>query len=111
MGNNFTLSHNTFSHNQSSVLRQFNINKQHLVENLHEESIAAPLTVNDHMLTNNLTPMNIKNTREMIRNATFSRQFYMAALEERKEEQLIVLSSFKKAADRIEVIMENRRIC
>ena len=90
----------TLFHNQSSVLRKFNINKEHLVENLHEESLVALLTVNDHIITNNLTPMNIKNTREMIRNAKFSRQFYMAAFEERKEAQLVVVSSFKKAADR-----------
>ena len=36
----------------------------------------------------------------MIRNAKFSRQFYMAAFKEREEAQLVVVSSFKKVADR-----------
>ena len=49
----------TLSHGQSSIERGFSINKEHLVENLQEESLIALRIINDHMFANNLTPINI----------------------------------------------------
>ena len=42
-------------------------------------------SVNDHMLANNLTPINIKITREMMTNAKFSRQPHVGCIEREKK--------------------------
>ena len=52
----------TLSQGQSSFEREFSINKEHRVEN-QEESLIAVCSINDHMLANNLTPINIKITK------------------------------------------------
>ena len=53
----------TLSQGQSSFEREFSINKEHGVENLQEESLIAVRSINDHMLANNLTPIDIKITK------------------------------------------------
>ena len=66
------------------------INKEHLVENLQEESLISLRIINDHMFANNLTPININISKEMMTNVKFARQRYMAALGEREKLQLLI---------------------
>ena len=45
--------------------------------------------VNGHVLAKNLTPITMKNTKEIMKNTKFSRQPYVAVLEERNKAQLV----------------------
>ena len=101
----------TSSHGQSSIERGFSINKEHLVENLQEGSLIALRIINDHMFANNLTPININISKEMMTNVKFARQRYMAALGERKKLQIVDLKSRKRKqlAEEIEVISKKKK--
>ena len=77
----------TLSHAQSSIERGFSINKEHLVENLQEESLIALRIVNDHMLANNLTPSNIQISKAVLENAKASNRCYKNKLQERRDAQ------------------------
>ena len=70
----------SLSYGQSSIESGFSISKEHLVEHHQRESITLP-TVNNHLLANNLTQI-IQIKKELMTNANFSRQHYMAAFEE-----------------------------
>ena len=56
----------------------------------------ALCSVNDHMLARNVTPIDMKNAKEIMKNTKFSRQPYLAVLEERKKAQLVDWSSPKR---------------
>ena len=49
----------------------------------------ALCSVNDHMLARNVTPINMRNTKEIMKNTKFSRQPYVAVLGERNKAQLV----------------------
>lgn len=74
----------TLSHGQSSIERGFSINKEHLVENLQEESLMALRVINDYMVINKFSPIDIPITKEMTENVKASRKRYMVSLEEQK---------------------------
>ena len=75
----------TLSHGQSFIERGFNINKEHLVDNLQEESLIALRTVNDYMIANSLSPTTIQISKKMLTSVGLSRQRYAQALEEKKK--------------------------
>ena len=75
----------TFSHGQPFIVRGFNINKEHLVDNLQEESLMALRTVNDFMIANSLSPTTIQISKKMLTSVGLSRQRYAQALEEKKK--------------------------
>ena len=62
------------------------------------------------MFANNLTPININISKEMMTNIKFARQRYIAALGERKKLQIVDLKSRKRKqlAEEIEV-MSNKK--
>ena len=61
------------------------MNKEHLVDNLQEESLIALHTVNDYMIANSLSPTTMQNLKKMLTSVGLSRQRYAQALEEKKE--------------------------
>ena len=74
-----------FVHGQSFIERGFNINKEHLVDNLQEESLIALHTVNDYIIANSLSPTMIQISKKMQTSVGLSRQRYVQALEEKKK--------------------------
>ena len=75
----------TLSHGQSFIETGFNISKEHLVDNLQEESLIAMHTVNDYMIANSLSSTMIQILKKMPTSTGLSRQRYTQALEEKKE--------------------------
>ena len=73
------------SHGQSLIERGFNINKEHLDDNLQEESLIALRTVNDSMIANGLSPTTIQILKKMLTPVGLSRQRYAQASEEKKK--------------------------
>ena len=63
----------TLSHGQSFIERGFNINKEHLVDNLQEKSLIALRTVNDYMIANSLSPTTIQISKKMLTSVGLSR--------------------------------------
>ena len=102
----------TLSHGQYCIERGFSINKEHLIENLQEESLMALRTVNDHMLSNNLTPVDIQITKGMMDNVKSSRNLYMAALEDRKKAKLDDAKSRKRKqlSEQIDEIAKKKKV-
>ena len=84
------------SHGQSFVEKGVSINKEHLVENIQEESLIALCTVNDDMFSEQLDTNQYQHYKRNDKKCQISRQRYIAALEEeRKKAQLINLKSCK----------------
>ena len=75
----------TLSHGQLFIETGFNISKEHVVDNLLEESLIAMLTVNDYMIANSSSSTMIQISKKMLTSAGLSRQRYAQALEEKKE--------------------------
>ena len=72
-------------HGQSFIESGFNINKEHLVDNLQEESLIALGTVNDYMIASRLPPTVIQILKKMLTSVGLSRQRYAQASEGKKE--------------------------
>ena len=72
-------------HGQSFIERGFNISKEHLVDNLQEESLIALGTVNDYMIASRLPPTAIQILKKMLTSVGLSRQRYAQASEGKKE--------------------------
>ena len=62
------------------------------------------------MFANNLTPVNINITKEMMTNVKFSRQRYMAVLEERKKVADVKSCKRKQLTEQIEVITKKKNL-
>ena len=75
----------TLPHGQSFIERGFNINKEHLVENLQEVSLIALHTVNNYMIANSLSSTTIQISKKMLTSVGLSRQRYAHGLEEKKK--------------------------
>ena len=75
----------TLSHGRSFIERGFNINKEHLVVNLQEESLIALRIVNYYTIANSLSPTTIQISKKMLTSVGLSRQRYAQALEEKEK--------------------------
>ena len=73
-------------HGQAAVERGFNVNKEHLANNLQENSLIALRFINDFMETSGESPATIKISNELIASYKNSRKAYTLALEEKKKQ-------------------------
>lgn len=84
-------------HGQLSIERGFSINKEHLPENVQEESLIVPCMVNDHKLANNLAPNN-QILQAMFENVKASNRRYKNKLQERRDTQNKDMQSCKESS-------------
>ena len=86
----------TLPYGQPSIERRFSINKEHLEENLQEESLIALCIVNDQMFANNLSLSNIQISKAMLENVRTSNRRYKNMLQERRDAQNENIKSHKR---------------
>ena len=83
------------SHGQASVERGFSVNKELVVENQSEQTVAARRIIKDHIIhVNGVT--NVEITRNMVLAARSARVKYANYLAQQKEEQEVEKRNKKK---------------
>ena len=101
----------TLSHGQASIERGFSINKEMLVENLHEESIVCRRMVYDHVNSTGNSITEIPITSDMLKSCKLAYSRYAAALKEKKERSDVDIKSRKRKMkmDEIAQVKEKKK--
>ena len=83
-------------HGQAAVERGFNVNKEHLVENLQEESLIALRLINDFMTANDETPTSLNISNNLVSSYKCARTKYQVALDEQQKNKNITEKVLKR---------------
>ena len=83
-------------HGQAAVERGFNVNKEHLVENLQEDSLIALRLINDFMTANDETPASLNISNNLVSSYKGARTKYQVALDEQQKNKKITEKVLKR---------------